>query len=537
MEQLEKYFDTAFGAPYGVNTLRQLILRLALRGKLVPQDIREGTAKITLKNILPKTKKIAAKTKNIESSMQFENNHDEAPYELPKSWEWVRLNQVLQTTSGLTFPANLEKQQGRIPYLKVGDMNLPGNEIIITTSSRFIDPEKKHLQYLISPGSIIFPKRGGAIATNKKRIVDSPIFVDLNTMAISPSDAISTQYSYYWLSSIDLATLNTGTSVPQINHKDIDPLLLPLPPIKEQDRIVNKIAELMSRCDELEKLRAERDQKRLAMHTAAIRKMLDAPDQETFDDAWQFITRHFGELYTVRENVAELRKAILQLAVMGKLVKPKSIVSYIKLKELTTKIGSGSTPSGGKNTYHKSGTPLIRSMNVHFGGFAYDGLAFINEAQAKKLNNVIVQTNDVFLNITGASIGRVAIAPLEMNGARVNQHVCILRTKDNLIPQFLEIFLSSPLIQNWIQDIQVGATREALTKVKIEQIIIPIPSVADQTKMIEKAKILLGLCDDLEQQIDLMQEKQGEVLGAFITDEVQIEGGSTAKGKRLPRSY
>ena len=130
-------------------------------------------------------------------------------------------------------------------------MNLEGNEVTITTSSRFLDPTPKELNALIPAGSIIFPKRGGAIATNKKRFVKNNLFVDLNIMAITPLEGINLDYAYRWLMGIDLAELNSGTSVPQINNKDISPLLFPIPPIAEQRRIVAKIDELTDLCDAL----------------------------------------------------------------------------------------------------------------------------------------------------------------------------------------------------------------------------------------------------------------------------------------------
>src|SRR5262245_16171787 len=95
----------------------------------------------------------------------------------------------------------------------------------------------------------------------------------------------------------------------------------------------------------------------------------------------------------------------------------------VPLRELTHKIGSGATPKGGRKSYHVSGIPLIRSMNVHFSGFTDEGLVYLDEAQAKQLQNVVVLPNDILLNITGASIGRVTVAPDTMRGARVNQHV------------------------------------------------------------------------------------------------------------------
>ncbi len=96
--------------------------------------------------------------------------------------------------------------------------------------------------------------------------------------------------------------------------------LIPLPPLPEQRRIVARIDQLMARCDELEALRAAQQQQRLNVHTAALSRLLGASEPQAFAQAWQFVAQHFGDLYSVPQNVAELRKAVLQLAVMGKLV-------------------------------------------------------------------------------------------------------------------------------------------------------------------------------------------------------------------------
>ena len=111
-----------------------------------------------------------------------------------------------------------------------------------------------------------------------------------------------------------------------------------------------------------------------------------------------------------------------------------------RLGSLTTKIGSGATPKGGDSAYKKSGTPLIRSMNVRDGHFSEKGLAYIDDEQAGKLNNVIVREGDVLLNITGASVARVCRAPKYMDEARVNQHVSIIRVDGSLSPQFLAFY-------------------------------------------------------------------------------------------------
>ncbi len=157
---------------------------------------------------------------------------------------------------------------------------------------------------------------------------------------------------------------------------------------------------------------------------------------------------------------------------------------YYALHRLATKIGSGATPRGGRETYHSDGIPLIRSMNVHFSGFRREGLAFINHAQAVALDNVRVSSRDVLLNITGASIGRVTIAPEDMEGARVNQHVCIIRPNHSIDPRFLSYYLSSAAIQRQISEEQSGVTRQALTKLKVLNFEIPVPPPAEQQRIV-----------------------------------------------------
>ncbi len=124
-------------------------------------------------------------------------------------------------------------------------------------------------------------------------------------------------------------------------------------------------------------------------------------------------------------------------------------------------------------------------MNVRFEGFSKKGLAFIDEDQAADLDNVIVEESDVLFNITGASIGRVCLAPPEMAKARVNQHVCIIRPTQHLLPSFLSFFLSSTKQQGAIQNNQSGGTRQALTKKQITEWEIPLPALSEQHRIVE----------------------------------------------------
>ncbi|MCI1188028.1 restriction endonuclease subunit S [Hymenobacter sp. DH14] len=165
------------------------------------------------------------------------------------------------------------------------------------------------------------------------------------------------------------------------------------------------------------------------------------------------------------------------------------------LKAITLKIGSGSTPKGGKEVYQETGVALIRSMNVQDGVFDYGGLARINDAHAKKLSGVSLAKNDVLLNITGASVARCCIVPEDVLPARVNQHVAIIRIDpEKADARFIALMLSSAYHKTRLLNIaSTGGTREALTKEDLELFELPLPTPLEQRRIGD----LLGAYDDL----------------------------------------
>ncbi len=152
----------------------------------------------------------------------------------------------------------------------------------------------------------------------------------------------------------------------------------------------------------------------------------------------------------------------------------------MRLGDHVVKIGSGATPLGGQASYIRDGIPLIRSQNVHMNRFAPEGLAFITAEQDQALSSSRVEPDDVLLNITGASIGRVCVVPGDTCPANVNQHVCIIRGDGSFEPAFLALYISTPDFQRWILESQAGATRQALTKGMVEGFRVPLPPLPEQ---------------------------------------------------------
>ena len=154
-----------------------------------------------------------------------------------------------------------------------------------------------------------------------------------------------------------------------------------------------------------------------------------------------------------------------------------------KLGTLTAKVGSGSTPKGGNAVYTSTGHCFVRSQNVGMGYLILDDVAHINDGIHQKHKATELKEDDVLLNITGASIGRTAIATKEIEGGNVNQHVCIIRANSKVSPKFLCNYIQTKKIQNYIQSLQTGGSREGLNFEQIRSFPISLPNIAEQNKI------------------------------------------------------
>lgn len=193
-----------------------------------------------------------------------------------------------------------------------------------------------------------------------------------------------------------------------------------------------------------------------------------------------------------------------------------------ELKNLTSKIGSGATPRGGQEAYKTEGISLIRSQNILDFTFSKNGLAYIDETQAHELRNVEIQEKDVLINITGDSVARVCMVPKDILPARVNQHVAILRTDSKkLDPDYLLYYLLNPVIKRHLLRLSSdGATRNALTKSNLEELIISAPKNLDEQKDIaSKLRLIDSKITLLRQQNETLEELAQTLFNQLLSEE------------------
>ncbi|QJR82170.1 restriction endonuclease subunit S [Alteromonas pelagimontana] len=247
------------------------------------------------------------------------------------------------------------------------------------------------------------------------------------------------------------------------------------------------------------------------------------------------------ELYGIKK----LRELILELAVRGKLVSQEQSVekndsflsrltakslctgsesklivptgwAIFKIRDLVSKLGSGSTPRGGKSAYVESGIPFLRSQNVWNDGVKLDDVVYISDEVHEKMSKTKVFPGDILLNITGASLGRTTVFPDFLKEANVSQHVTIVRMCEPELTNWVHLVLMSPLIQKEIWDRQVGMAIEGLSKRTFETFEIPIPPLNEQARIVEKVRELMALCDQLESQTEASIEAHQTLVKSLL---------------------
>lgn len=322
-------------------------------------------------------------------------------------------------------------------------------ESIARISREHVERLSKHK---LKPGDIVYGRRGDIGRQALIRKEQDEWLCGTGCLRLSLSDTIiEPLFLHFYLRQESviswISNQAVGATLPNLNTGILRSVPVRVPPLPVQRRI----AGILSAYDDL----IENNQRRITI----LEKMARALYREWFV--------HFR--FPGHEKVKMFPSPLGPIPHGWKVV---------TLKDVTSKIGSGATPRGGKEAYKTEGIRLIRSLNVHDYRFEFSGLAFIDEAQAAELDNVTVATKDILLNITGASVARCCMVPSYLMPARVNQHVAIVRTDPDRADSYyvLDTINSDKNKQQLLALGQGGATREALTKDTIGNFPIALPT-------------------------------------------------------------
>jgi type I restriction enzyme S subunit len=379
---------------------------------------------------------------------------------MKEGWVMKRMDEVCSIARGGSprpIKDYITNDPNGLNWIKIGDTDMGGKYIYSTKEkilpeglkkSRWVEEDEFLLSNSMSFGRPYILKTNGCIHDGWLVLRDYQKYLNID-------------FFYYVLSSEivqkQFRTKAQGSTVSNLNTDRVASVIIPIPPLSEQQSIV------------------------------------------------AYLDSAFAKIDTMKANAEKAlneAKALFQ-ASLKEMLEPKEGWEENNLKALTSKIGSGATPKGGRRVYIEEGCHFIRSMNVQYNEFKYDDLAHITDEAANQLNGVEIFENDVLFNITGASIARCCVVPTDVLPARVNQHVSILRLKQEVLPRFLSYIMNSPKHQRELLEIgEAGSTRQALTKTDIENHVICYPSLDNQDKLIYTLDSLKSKVDHLQSNFD-----------------------------------
>lgn len=568
LETFFEKFELFAEAPNGVQKLRELILQLAVMGKLVSQNYDDEPASVLLdkikfeKDLLIEERKIKKYKQNSPVNLQ------EIPYNLPKNWEWTRLGNM-----GFINPRNEAEDNTTASFIPMNLIPQFYGESIKYETKEWIDIKQGFTHF--ADGDVVLAKITPCFQ-NKKSVVmrglenavgagttELHVFRPLNGLTCSEYVLIYLKSPNFINRGISKLTGTAGQKRVPSDYFSENPF--PLPPLAEQHRIVAKVDQLMSLCDELEERQKKKRETRVLLNSVAINQLLTAREPDTFAKHWQRICNNFDLLYSAPENIGKLRQAILQLAVMGKLVpqdpndepasvllkkirfdkelliqegkikKEKSSLSveaekipfevptgweWVRLETLCEVITKGSSPKWQGINYVSSGEGIlfITSENVRNYYLDLDNSKYVEEKFNQIESRSILKINDILMNIVGASIGRTAIYNSDKI-ANINQAVCLIRIlgQEKLINlNYLLHFFNSPICISFMFDKQVNNARANLSMGNIAKFLVPLPPYQEQNKIVQKVSKFITLCDQLETSLTQSQANSERLIDTAV---------------------
>ncbi|HHF3242211.1 TPA: restriction endonuclease subunit S [Vibrio alginolyticus] len=532
-------FGHIANAPGGIARLRELILQLAIQGKLISSSGEPSNTKALVDDIKSIKASLIADKKLPRDKPFPKISEKEVPSERPEHWGWVRFGELWQLLSGRDLKSSqYNDSEHGIPYI-TGASNFDNGVIHVNRWTS----EPVVISY---DGDLLITCKGTIGKTAFNRLGN--IHIARQIMAIRDfSGKHNSDFLKIWLDGFVSQLIEKSKSmIPGFSREDIYLAIYPVVPFEEQSRIVAKVDELMAICDQLEAQQQQRRTLQNNIRQAILQAVAASQSPHELQESWQRLQANFGQLFSAPEDVAQLRALILDLAVHGLLVErsnadtsldtwleqvkatkahlvkqkliPKQTAfsnvpeeeypfplpkgwAFVRLGQIANKIGSGSTPRGGREVYVNEGIPFLRSQNVWNDGLRLDDVACIPAEVHERMSGTAVAANDVLLNITGASLGRCALVPADFGEANVSQHVTIIRLTDTEIREYIHLCILSPYTQTMIWGRQVGMAREGLSKKVLEQFEIPLPPIAEQKRIVARVAELMKFCDTLESKL------------------------------------
>ena len=474
---------------FDAQALREKILDLAMRGKLVPQDSNDKPASVLLKKIKAEKEQLIKEKKIKKSKSLAPITDDEKPFDIPDSWEWVRFGDVGLLKNGKTPKKEDISSDNIYPYFKVKDMN--NNNLYMENAKNWVG--EKYSRQVMPKNTIIFPKNGGAILTAKKRILTQDSLVDLNTGGLIPYNDLNHKFIFYLFLSLDIKDFVKGSAVPTINSKKLKETLVPLPPLEEQSRIAAKIAQLFALLRKVE----SSTQQYAKLQTLLKSKVLDLAmrgklvEQDPHDEPASVLLEKIKaeKRKMIKEKKIKKSKPLPPITDDEKPFDIPDSWEWVRLGDVYHFVDyRGKTP-------HKisSGIRLITAKNVRNGYIKLEPEEFISlEEHKERSTRGLINKGDIFIT-TEAPMGLVALNNFDEPIATAQRLITLQKVSKYQDSSFAAFQMQSSFFQKELQQKATGSTVKGIKASNLKQVLILIPPLAEQRRTVKKISQVLKL--------------------------------------------
>jgi type I restriction enzyme, S subunit len=566
-EGLLAHYEQIADAPDAIVRLRRFILDLAVRGKLVPQDASDELASELLKRIAREKAQLV----NAGETRKFIGLEavtlDEQPFDIPQTWQWVRLGDILTKLTDGTHHSPPNEPTGDFKYITAKNIK---NEGVLLDDVTYVS-RKVHDEIFArcnpAKGDILYIKDGATTGVVTINDLDEQFSMLSSVALLKLPTCIFNRLAVEFLRSPffynQMRGFMKGAAITRVTLKRMGPALIPLPPLAEQHRIVAKVDELMALCDRLEAARASREAARDRLAAASLAR-LNAPDPETFQADARFALDVLPALTTRPDQIRALRQTILNLAVRGKLVPqdPKDEPASELLKriaveraELVTKkeirredpldpIQSAQMPfdvaagwvwsrigeavlftqygTSQKSNPSEKGVPVLTMGNVQDGLVVCSNEKRIPET-SEDLPTLYLRKFDILYNRTNSAelVGKTGIY-LGDDGVRTFASY-LIRLRPSLLssnPRFLNMAMNTPEFRETqiIPLIKKQTGQANVNGTALKNMLIPLPPLAEQRRIVAKIDALMALCDRLEASLAATAVVRRRLLDALLAE-------------------
>ncbi|EHU9455451.1 restriction endonuclease subunit S [Vibrio vulnificus] len=559
---------------YGIKKLRELILELAVRGKLVPQDPTDEPASVLLERIAVEKAQLV-KEKKIKKPKALSNLSLENLPALPDGWAWAHVQDFTEYVQRGKGPKYADKGSVRVVSQKC--VQNSGFDI---EPARYVEDqslENYQEERYLKEKDLLWNSTGtGTVGrVNVLPVIESKSLVADSHVTVLRPLLMNSRYIWCFLMSPgvqarinpdhEFSLVSGSTKQVELNTSSVVSLPVSVAPLNEQRRIVAKVDELMALCDQLE----QQTEASLDAHQVLVETLLatltNSQNATELMANWARISEHFDTLFTTEPSIDQLKQAILQLAVMGKLVpqdpndepaaklleriaeekaqlvKEKKIKKqkalppiaddekpfelpvgweWCRLDDICQGITSGSTPPK-SNFQELPGIPYLKVYNIRnqLIDFEYNPQFIDIECHSSKLARSVLYPGDVVMNIVGPPLGKIALIPDSYPEWNCNQAITFFRPIEPSLNRYIYTYLTAGTFLDSIELIGT-AGQDNISVTKSRSIVLPTPPLEEQSRIVRKVNDLLKICDQLKQRLRDSQQTQLQLTDAIVEQAV-----------------